>query len=429
MDNNREAVIIGGVRTPFLKAFDAFTTMNTIDLGSAVVKALLEKFPIAHKEIDSFVWGGVILPSATVNIGREIIFDLNLPPTIEATTITRVCTTGLKAITIAASEIERGDADVIIAGGSDSTSNAEVIMPHSLVHKAAPTVLSAKSSIKDYFRLIFNINPVKDLIPSRPSIKERITGELMGESCEKMAKRNAISREEQDKYALQSHLRASKAIESSRFADEIATIKTKEGKFVYVDNIVRGDTSLKKLSKLKPAFDKNGTLTAGNSSSLTDGAAAVLMMNKEKAVSLGLKPLVKFRSWSYGANDPADQLLIGPAFSIPDAVKKAGMTIEDIDLIDIHEAFAAQVLTVLKMLNNDQFGIKRLGLNKRFANIKPEEINIHGGSIALGHPFAATGVRMIITMANELKLKGKANALLGICGAGGLSAGAVIESV
>ena len=427
--SQRRAVIIGGVRTPFVRAFGDFTPLSTIDLGAAVVRGLLHKYPIAWKDIDSMIWSGVILPSDTVNIGREILFDVGLPMEIEAYTITRVCTSSLCAITLASAAIERGEADVMIAGGSDSTSNAEVKMPATLVHKAAPVFLNPKSTVKDYFKMLTSLNPKKDLIPQRPAIKERLTGELMGESAEKMAKRNQISREAQDSFAYQSHTRAAKAIETGRFSDEVIPVETPNGKTVFTDNIVRGDTSIEKLGKLKPVFAKDGTLTAGNSSSLTDGASAVLLMNEEKAKSLGFQPLATMRSWSYDAVDPTDQLLIGPAISMPKAMIRAGMKRDDIDLIDIHEAFAAQVLSVLKMLNSDQFAKDRLNLEKAFGEIKPENINIHGGSVALGHPFAATGARMVITMANELKLSGKSTALLGICGAGALSAAAVMEAV
>ncbi|MBF0227763.1 MAG: acetyl-CoA C-acyltransferase [Desulfobacterales bacterium] len=428
-DKNIRAVIVGGVRTPFLRAFTDFTKMDSISLGVAAVKGLLEKYPIRWKEIDNVIWSGVILPSATANIGREIVLDSGLPPNIESTTITRVCTSGLYAITLAVAAIERGEADIVIAGGSDSTSNAEVKMPQTFVHKAAPVVMSSKATVKDYFRLIASLDIKKDLIPTRPSIRERTTGELMGESAEKMAKRNNISREEQDMFAVQSHKRAAKAIETGRFSSEVIPVNTPDGKLIYTDNIVRGDTTIEKLSKLKPAFAKDGTLTAGNSSSLTDGGAAVLIMNEEKAKALGLKPLAAFRSWAYDAVDPKDQLLIGPAISMPTALKRAGMTLKDIDVIDIHEAFAAQVLSVLKMLANDRFAQVNCGLEKAIGTINPESINLHGGSISLGHPFAATGARMVITMANELSLSGKSSALLGICGAGGVSAGAILEAV
>ena len=422
-------MIIGGVRTPFIKSFGDLIRVDTIGLGVAAVRGLLKRIPISENEIDSVVWGGVVLPSTSVNIGREILFDLGFPPTIEATTVTRACTTSLKAITLAAAAIERGDADVVIAGGSDSISNAEIKLPASLLHKIAPVFMSSKSGPVDYLKLLFNINPLKDLIPQRPAVRERTTGELMGESAEKMGIRNMISREAQDAFAVQSHLRAAEAVESGRFADEVVPVDVPGGKRVLSDGIIRGDASVKKLAKLKPAFSKGGTLTAGNSSPLTDGASASLLMSEEKARTLGFAPLAAFRSWSFDAVDPADQMLMGPALSMPRAAAKAGMELKDFDLIDIHEAFAAQVLSVLKMLASDKFAEVNLGRKRAFGEIDPKNINVHGGSIAIGHPFAATGSRMVTTIARELKLTGKATALLGICGAGGVSAGAVLESV
>lgn len=424
----RRAVIVAGVRTPFLRAFTDFTRMDTIALGSAAVRALLDRTRLPWSEIGGVVWGGVILPSTTVNVGREIILELGLPPTIEAHTVTRACTTSLLSVTQAAAAIERGEADVMIAGGSDSTSNAEVTMPATLVHKAAPVLMSSRSGPADYFRLMTQLGP-RDLIPRQPAVRERATGELMGESAEKMAQRNGISREAQDRFALQSHQRAAAAVAAGRFAEEVIAVDTPDGKRIHTDNIVRGDTSVEKLGKLRPAFAKDGTLTAGNSSALTDGASALLLMRYDKAKALGYTPLAAFRGWHYGAVDPFDQLLIGPAISMPLAARRAGMTRADFDLIDIHEAFAAQVLCVLEMLGSREFARQRLGADEAFGTIAPEEINVHGGSVSLGHPFAATGGRMVTTMANELAASGAETALLGICAAGGLSAGAVLEAI
>ena len=429
--DKRRAVVVGGIRTPFLRAFTDFTKLSSYQLGSAAVKGLLEKYPVKWDAIDSLIWGAVVVGGSSVNVGREIVLELGLPPTIDAYTVSRACTSGLLSITLGVAAIERGDADVIIAGGSDSTSNAEVTMPQSFVHKAAPVVMSKKSTAKDYFNLARKINIRKDLIPKQLSIKERTTGELMGESCEKMARRNEIPREEQDAFSVQSHSRAAKAVENGRLACEIVPVKTPDGKTIYGDNIIRGDVTAEKLAKLRPAFSKDGkgTLTAANSSALTDGAAAVLIMSEEKAKEYGFKPLAAFKSWSYDAVDPGDQLLIGPAISMPKALAKANMTLDQMDLIDIHEAFAAQVLSVLKVLKSDQFAKERLGREKAFGNIPMERINVHGGSLAFGHPFGATGARMVITMANELATTKNKTALLGLCAQGGQSAGAVMESV
>ncbi len=422
-------MIIGGVRTPFIKSFGDLTRVDTIGLGVAAVRGLLEKTGIKKNEIESILWSGVVLPSNSVNTGREILLDLGLSPNIEATTVTRACTSSLKSVTLAAAAIERGEYDVMIAGGSDSISNAEVTMPSTLVHKAAPVILSSKSGPMDYLKLITKLDPRKDLLPQRPAVKERSTGELMGESAEKMGARNLISREAQDAFAVQSHVRAAAAVSSGRFTDEIVPVEVPGGKRVIADGLIRGDAKVEKLAKLRPAFAKGGTLTAGNSSPLTDGAAATLLMSEEKARSLGLEPLAAFAGWSFDAVDPADQMLMGPAISMPRAAARAGMELKDFDIIDIHEAFAAQVLSVLRMLASDAFCKEHLDMDKAFGEIAPESINLHGGSISIGHPFAATGSRMVNTMANELKLSGKSSVLLGICGAGGVSAGAVLEAV
>ncbi len=429
----RRAVVVGGARTPFVRAFAEFVQMDTIALGVAAVKGLLDRPEVNKKlswdEIDSIVWGGVILPTTAPNVGREIALDLNMPASVEAFTVTRACTSGLQAITLAAAAIERGDADIVIAGGSDSTSNAALTMPQSFVHKVAPVAMSSKSGPRDYFKLLTDISPRKDLLPKQPRIAERTTGEVMGESAEKMAGRNGVGRAEQDAFAVRSHHRAAAAIESGRFADEIVPVTTPKGKTITHDTIVRGDTSEDKLAKLRPAFAKNGTLTAGNSSALTDGAACVLLMSEDKAKELGFTPLAAFRSWTYVGVDPADQLLMGPALAMPQALDKAGMSIDDIDLVDMHEAFAAQVLSVLKMLESESFAEQRLNGADPLGAIADDKLNVHGGSVALGHPFAATGARMVLTMANELAQTDNKTALLGICAAGGLGAGAVMEKV
>ena len=429
IEKKRRAVIVGGVRTPFLRAFTDYTRMRTWDLGAAAVSGLLDANPVKHTDIDGICWGAVIVGGNTVNVGREIVLELKLPPTIEASMVSRACTSSLLSTTLAAAAIERGEADVLIAGGSDSTSNAEVTMPQSLVHKAAPVVMSSKSGPMDYLNLVASLNPKKDLLPRQPAIRERTTGELMGEAAEKMAKRYGITREAQDAFTIQTHQRAARAVESGRLADEIVPVKTPGGKTVYGDGIIRGDATKEKLAKIRPAFAKDGTLTAANSSALTDGAAAVLLMTEEKAAEYGLTPLAAFRSWSYDAVDPTDQLLIGPALSMPRALARAGMTFADVDLIDIHEAFAAQVLCVLKALGSPEFGRQRLGLKRAAGLVAPERINVHGGSLAFGHPFAATGARMVTTMANELARTDAKTAVLGICAQGGQSAGAVMESV
>jgi acetyl-CoA acyltransferase len=255
-----------------------------------------------------------------------------------------------------------------------------------------------------------------------------------------MARRNEISRAAQDDFAVRSHHRAAAAIAADRFAHEVVpvAVPAREGhggngsaageSVVHADTLVRATTSVEKLARLSPAFAKDGSVTAGSSSPLTDGAAAVLLASEERAAALGLTPLARVTHWSYVGVDPGDQLLIGPALAMPRCLARAGLGLDDIDLVDMHEAFAAQVLSVLKMLGSAAFARARLGRDSAVGVVDPARLNVHGGSLALGHPFAATGARMVTTMANELHATGKRTALLGLCAAGGLGAAALLEN-
>ncbi len=424
----RRAVIVGGVRTPFVRAFGPYTKLDTHALGVAATGALLKRTGLPTKEIDALVWGGVILPSLAVNVGREIVLDLRLPRSVEAMTVTRACTSGLQAITLAVAAIERGEYDVAIAGGSDSTSNAQLMMPQKVVHASAPLVFG-RPTPATYLKVLGDLMPITSILPKPPKIAERTTGQVMGQAAEEMGRRNQISREAQDEYAVQSHHRAAQAIASGRFDDEVFPMQAPNRKWVHADGQVRGDTQVDKLAKLRPVFARGGTLTAGNSCPLTDGAASLLIMSEEKAKALGMTPLAAFRSWAFTGVDPADQLLMAPALAMPKALDRAGMTLADVDLVDMHEAFAAQVLSIVKMLGSRAFARAHLGRDEPVGEIDMDRFNIHGGSIALGHPFGATGARMTLTMANELHRSDKETALLGICAAGGLGAGAVLERV
>jgi acetyl-CoA acyltransferase len=422
------AVIVGGARTPFVRAFAEYTDLDTIALGCLAVKGALDRVGLPWSELDAMTWGGVILPPTAPNVAREIALDLGLPASVEAYTVSRACASGLQAIYEAVVKIERGEADVVIAGGSDSTSNAALTMPESLIRKVGPVVMNRKSGAGDYAGLLARLRP-RDLMPQQPEVAERSTGELMGQACERMAVRNEISREAQDQLALESHQKAAAAYEAGRFEDEIVPVTPPRGETVYRDTIVRGDTSLEKLAKLKPAFAKGGTLTAANSSALTDGAACVIVCSEDKARELGLRPLAAFDSFAWVGVDPADQLLMGPALAMPKALDRAGLTMDEIDVVDMHEAFAAQVLSVDKMLGSEAFAQERLGRGAAVGSIPRSKLNIHGGSLALGHPFGATGARMVLTIAHELANTDSETALLGICAAGGLGAAAVMRCV
>jgi acetyl-CoA acyltransferase len=427
-NNSRRAVVVDGIRTPFVKAFAEFLKMDTIALGDATVRALIDRTELPQAELDAMVWGGVILPGLAPNVAREIALDLKLPPRVEGHTVTRACASGLQAITSAVMAIERGDADVVIAGGSDSTSNAELKLPQKVVHALAPLAFG-KATPRDMLGVLSQLMPITEILPKMPKIAERTTGEVMGEAAERMARRNEVSREAQDEFAVRSHHRAAAGIRSGRLRKEVFAVETPDGRTVHGDTIVRADTSIEQLAKLRPVFAKDGTLTAGNSTPLTDGAAAVLLMSEEKARALGYTPKAMFRSWSYVGVDPGDQLLMGPAIAMPRALERAGMTLADIDMVDMHEAFAAQVLSVLKMLASDAFAKARLGRDKAIGEVDPAKLNLYGGSVAIGHPFGATGARMVTTVANEIAEGQRSTALLGICAAGGLGAAAVMQAV
>lgn len=426
MTRTDRAVIVAGVRTPFVRAFTDFTRLDSIALGAAAVSGVLERSGVAKSDIQAMVWGGVILPSGAPNLAREIALDLQLGAGCEGYTVTRACASGLQAITSAAAAIERGEYDVMIAGGSDSTSNAEIKLPQKLVHALAPVALG-KPSWRDYLGVAAQLAPFTDILPRQPRIVERTTGEVMGESAEKMARIHGITRAAQDEFAARSHHRAAAAIAAGRFDDEVVAVTTPSGRRVATDGLVRADTSVAKLARLKPVFAAGGSVTAGNSSPLTDGAAAVLLMSETKARALGLTPLAAFRSWSYVSVDPADQVLIGPAIAMPRALEQAGMELGDADRVDIHEAFAAQTLAVLAALESHEWAKTRLDRDTAVGSVDTDRLNVHGGSVALGHPFGATGARMVTTMANELARTDAETALLGICAAGGIGAAAVLE--
>jgi len=424
----RRAVIVGGNRTPFVKAFSEFLHLDTIDLGVEAVRGLLDRTGLDAAELDGVIWGGVLLPSLAPNVAREIVLDLDLPASVEAMTVTRACASGLQAITDAVAKIERGEADVIIAGGSDSTSNATLAMPTEFVRSVAPFAMGKSSGVGGFFGMLGGLFPPTKALPKMPKVAERSTGEVMGESAEKMAGIHSISREAQDELSARSHHRAAAAWEEGVYDQEVTAV-TVDGKTVERDTIVRGDTTVEKMARLRPVFSSDGTLTAANSSTLTDGASATLIMSEEKAKELGFTPLAAFRSWAYSGVDPREQLLKGPALSMPKALERAGLSLDEVDLIDMHEAFAAQVLSIVSMLEDPEFGKSELNRDGAVGTVDPDKLNVRGGSVALGHPFAATGSRMVNTVAHELHRSGKNTALLGICAAGGLGAAAVLERI
>ncbi len=424
--NGRRVAIVAGVRTPFAKAGTAFRSISAIDLGKLCVAELLQRTNLDGKEVQSLVFGTVIPSVISPNIAREVSLLPLFPRGVQAYTVSRACASANQAITDAADQIALGHLDVAIAGGSESLSNIPIL--HAQGFADALVLASKAKSLPARLRALSRIRP-KDLIPVSPAIAEPSTGESMGESAEKMAKLNAIAREEQDHFALRSHRLAAAGSADGRLTAEIMPVYVPP-KFESVltsDNGVREDTSYEALAALKPVFDrKYGTVTAGNSSPLTDGGACVLLMSEEKAKALGYTPLGIIRSYAYAALDPGEQLLQAPVLAAPVALKRAGLTLKDMDLVEMHEAFAAQVLSNLKGFES-KWWAERAGFSQPVGEVDRAKLNVMGGSIAIGHPFGATGARITTTLLNELRRRGGQFGLMTVCAAGGMGFAMVVE--
>ncbi|MDQ3282828.1 MAG: acetyl-CoA C-acyltransferase FadI [Acidobacteriota bacterium] len=419
--------IVRGLRTPFAKSGTHYAHLSALDLGKLVVAELVQRSGIDPSEVQEVVFGNVIPSVKAPNIAREIVLGTGLPRKIPGFTVSKACASSNQAITAASDMIARGYADTVIAGGSESLSDVPILFSK----KFADALVSAskQKSLGGKLGAFSKIRP-KDLAPDAPAIAESTTGLTMGESAEKMAKANGITREAQDKFALQSHHRAAEATTNGRFKDEVMPVVVPPSfdNVVDADNLIRGDSTLDAMAKLRPVFDrKYGTITAGNASPLTDGAAAVLLMSEEKAKALGITPIGFLRSYAYAATDPFDQLLQGPVFALPIALERAKLKLEEIGVIEMHEAFAAQVLSNIQWIGSKKIAQERLGRSEPVGDIDPEKINLTGGSIALGHPFGATGARIVTTVCNELQRTGQQYGLVTVCAAGGIGVAMVLE--
>ena len=424
--NGRRVAIVAGVRTPFAKAGTALKGFSAIELGKLAVAELIQRANLDGKSVDAIVYGTVVPSVIAPNIAREISLMPMLPRGCEAYTVSRACASANQAITDAADQIVLGHHDVVIAGGAESLSNVPILHSRGMSEKLV--AFSRARSAGQRVKLLGSIRP-KDLIPITPAIAEPSTGETMGESAEKMAKINHISREAQDEFALRSHLRAAEGTRDCRLTAEIVPVylPPKLEQALSSDNGIRTDTSLEQLAALKPVFDKRfGTVTAGNSSPLTDGASAVLLMSEQRAKALGYKPLAFIRSYAYAALDPGEQLLMGPVLAAPVALKRAGLSLADMDLVEMHEAFAAQVLCNLQGFVSQEWA-QRAGFEKPVGEVDPERLNVMGGSISIGHPFGATGGRILTTLVNELRRRDGQFGLMTVCAAGGMGHAMVVE--
>jgi acetyl-CoA acyltransferase len=424
--NGRRVAIVAGVRTPFAKAGTLFKSMSAIDLGRLAVTELIERTNLSGTAVDAIVFGTVIPSVLAPNIAREVALLPILPKGVQAFSVSRACASANQAITDGADQIALGYADVIIAGGSESLSNVPIL--HSREFADVLVSASKAKSVGQKVASFARVRP-KDLKPVAPAIAEPSTGETMGQSAEKMAKINHIPRDEQDQFALRSHRLAAAGTADGRLTAEIVPVYVapKYESVATSDNGIRETTSLEQLAALKPVFDKKyGSVTAGNASPLTDGAAAVLLMGEDTAKALGYTPLAYVKSYAYAALDPGEQLLQAPVLAAPRALQRAGLTLADIDLVEMHEAFAAQVLSNLAGFES-QMWAERAGFTKPVGAVDRARLNVMGGSIAIGHPFGATGARIVTTLCHELARRGGQFGMLSVCAAGGMGHVMIVE--
>lgn len=422
----RRVAIVAGVRTPFARAGTVLKHLSAIELGKLTVAELIQRTDLDPTVVEAIVYGTVVQSVVAPNIAREVSLLPMLPKGVQAYTVSRACASANQAITDAADQIALGHVDVAIAGGAESLSNVPIL--HSRTMSEKLVALSRAKSPAARLKILGSVRP-RDLVPITPAIAEPSTGETMGQSAEKMAKLNHIAREDQDQFALRSHRLAAVGTEDHRLTMEMfpVYVPPKYEMALTSDNGIRTDTSIEQLRALKPVFDrKYGSVTAGNSSPLTDGASAVLLMSEERAKLLGFTPIAFIRSYAYSALDPGEQLLMGPVLAAPVALRRAGLTLDDMDLIEMHEAFAAQVLSNLMGFESREWA-RRAGFDQPLGEVDRSKLNVMGGSISIGHPFGATGGRILMTLANELARRGGRFGLMTVCAAGGMGHAMVIE--
>ena len=422
----RRVAIVAGVRTPFLKSGTAFRDVTAVALARHAARELLFRSEVDGREIDEVIFSQVVPSVVAPNVAREVSLLPQLLPSVPAYTLNRACASSAQAINNAADQIALGHADTILAGGVESLSDIPIL--HS---RRFSRVLVDASRAKSFGARVaaFGRTRPRDLVPVTPAIAEPSTGESMGQSAEKMAKENGISREAQDDLALRSHQRAAAATADGRLTAEIVPWfgGGAMDQAVTADNGIRADTTREALAALRPVFDRRyGSVTAGNSSPLTDGAAAVLLMAEDKAQALGYTPLAYLRSYAVAAVDPGWQLLMGPVYAVPKALERAGIAWRDVGLFEIHEAFAAQVLSNAQAWGSRAWA-ERLGLPGPVGEVDWDRTNVMGGSIAIGHPFAATGARLVTTLANEMRRRDVQFGLISICAQGGMGYALVLE--
>ncbi len=422
--------IIGGIRTPMGKAGGSLRNLSADDLAAKLVKELVIRTKIDVDKIDEVIFGNVANPGNAANIARVITLKAGLPEKIPAYTVHRNCASGMEAVTTAASKIWAGEAEIVLVGGTESMSNIPLLFNKKMTGLFS-SLFKAKT-IGQKLASIAKFRPsfLTPIVGIQQGLTDPISGLIMGCTAEVVAKDFKITREEQDQFSLESHNKAEKAINAGIFKDEIVPIHNndpKNGKMIEEDEGVRKGQTIESLAKLKPFFEKNtGTVTVGNSSQITDAACAMIVMKESKAKELGLEVLGYLREFAYAGLDPA-RMGLGPVFATSKLFDKTGLSLADIELIEINEAFAAQVIGCQRAFVSDEFAKKHLKKDKALGEIDKNILNVNGGGIALGHPVGMSGARIIIHLLRELKRKGKNRGLATICIGGGQGGSCILE--
>lgn len=424
--SGERVAIVAGLRTPFARQSTEFSQVPAVDLGKMVVSDMLARTEIDPKLIEQVVFGQVVQMPEAPNIAREIVLGTGMDINTDAYSVTRACATSFQSAVNVAESIMAGTIDVGIAGGADSSS----VLPIGVSKKLAANLLalSKTKTLAQKLKILKTLS-LKDLMPVPPAVAEYSTGLSMGQTAEQMAKSHGITRQAQDELAHRSHTLAAQAWNEGKIEGEVMTAFPEPyKKWIAKDNNIREDSTIEGYAKLRPAFDRQyGSVTAANSTPLTDGAAAIMLMREGKAKELGLDIMGYIRSYAFSAIGVETDMLMGPSYATPMALDRAGVELSDLTLIDMHEAFAAQALSNVKMFASDQFAQQKLGRAKAIGEIDMDKFNVLGGSIAYGHPFAATGARMITQTLRELQRRGGGLALNTACAAGGLGAAMVLE--
>jgi acetyl-CoA C-acetyltransferase len=420
----RRVAVLGGVRTPFCRSNTLYSELTNLDLMIAAVQSLADRFKLAGEHIDEVIGGAVVTHSKDWNIAREAVIGTTLKPTTPGVTIMQACGTSLQAAAMIAGKIATGETECGIAMGSDTVSDPPIVFRRQAAQKFAQ--LGRARSTAEKLKVLQTMRPA-DLAPQPPSVSEPRTGLSMGEHCELMAQEWNIPRVEQDVLAYESHTKAAKAYRDG-FMDDLVVPTAG----VFQDNNIRSDTTVEKLSTLKTAYEKSerGTLTAGNSTPLTDGGAAVLLASEDWAAKRGLKPQAYLVHTQHVALDfvNGEGLLMAPTLAVSRMLDRAGLKLQDFDLYEIHEAFAAQVLATLRAWESADYCKRALGRDEPLGSIDRLKMNVRGSSLAVGHPFAATGARILATLAKQLAERGKGRGLISVCTAGGMGVAAILEA-